>query len=71
MNAHEVIENVSRYIAEGEAKKARTGVSPKYFIREICNDLGIFDWWNEYMSLTQLRQIKSFLETAISCGYDG
>lgn len=71
MNAHEAIENVSRYITEGEAKKARTGVSPKFFIRDICNDLGIFDWWNEYMSLTQLKQMKSFLEIAISCGYSG
>lgn len=71
MNAHEAIENVSRYIVEGEAKKAKTGFAPKFKIFEVFEDLGIFDWWNEYMSLSQLKQMKSFLETAIACGYDG
>lgn len=71
MNTNEALENVRKYIKAGEAKKARTGRNPQFYIRDICDDLGIFDWWNDYMSLSQLKQMQSFLETAHELGYDG
>ena len=40
-------------------------------IREVCDQLSIFDWWNDELSATQLKAMKSFLTTAIKLGYDG
>lgn len=40
-------------------------------IREVCTDLSIFDWWNDTLSLSQLKAMRSFLKTAIKNGYDG
>lgn len=33
--------------------------------------LSIFDWWNEELSLSQLKQMKKFLEQAIELGFTG
>ena len=40
-------------------------------IRAIYNECNIFDWWNDYLSMSQLKQMKSFLETAIKLGFTG
>ena len=40
-------------------------------IRAIYNECNIFDWWNENLSMSQLKQMKSFLETAIKLGFTG
>lgn len=40
-------------------------------IRDVCDDLSIFDWWNDYLSVSQLKQMKSFLELAGKYGYNG
>ena len=71
MKANEVLENVNRMIQAGESIKAKCGYSYKWRISEVCNDLGIFDWWNELISVSQLKQMKKFLETAIELGYTG
>lgn len=71
MNANESLMNVKKYIEKAEAKKKACGIAPKYRIREVYGNFGIFDWWNEYLSVTQLKQMKSFLEKAISLGFTG
>lgn len=40
-------------------------------IRAVCEELSIFDWWNDNLSLSQLKQMKSFVETAIKLGFNG
>ena len=37
----------------------------------IYSALSIFDWWNEKLSLSQLKQMKNFLNTAIKLGFTG
>lgn len=71
MKANEVLENVNKYIVTTETIKQKMGYSKKWLIREHCSQLGIFDWWNEWLSLSQLKQMKKFLETAIALGYTG
>lgn len=70
MNAREVLNNVIDQINDMEAFKAHYGYSKKVRISSVCEELGIFDWWNEYISLSQLNQMRKFLEKAISLGYD-
>ena len=43
----------------------------KVRIDDVYDELGIFDWWREYLSISQLKQMKKFLETAIRMGYTG
>ena len=71
MKANEVLANVTKMIESGEQYKARCGFSKKWRIYDVCEELGIFDWWNDYMSVSQLKQMKKFLETAIELGYTG
>lgn len=42
-----------------------------FYIGEVFDELSIFDWWNETLSISQLKQMKSFLETAIKLGFTG
>lgn len=42
-----------------------------YCIREVCDELSIFDWWNERLSKTQLLDMQRFLREAIKLGYTG
>lgn len=38
---------------------------------EVFDDLSIFDWWRNKLSLTQLKQMRTFLKEAIKLGYTG
>jgi hypothetical protein len=85
MNAKECLINVENLIKELEdANKAGyasmnynrmswKGYSSKkvFNIRAICNECGIFDWWNETLSMSQLKQMRSFLKQAIKLGFNG
>lgn len=71
MNAREVLVNVEKFMKESEEYKAQSGSYKKFRIWDICRDLGIFDWWHEELSYSQLKQMKSFLKTAISLGFEG
>ena len=66
MNANEVLHNVEDYIV-----KAQSIPNYKFRIDDVFEDLGIFDWWHDYLSVSQLKQMQSFLKTAIKLGYDG
>lgn len=68
---HEIAENLGNLIAAQEAFKAAHGYSRKLYVGDICEELSIFDWWNDYMSLSQLKQMQKFLETAEKLGYNG
>lgn len=40
-------------------------------IRDVCDDLSIFDWWTENLNKTQMMQMRTFLKEAIKLGYTG
>lgn len=66
-NAKEVLKVVEEKIKEVEAKNYN-----KYLrISEVCNELSIFDWWNNKLSLTKLKDMRKFLKEAIKLGYIG
>lgn len=74
MNAKEVLANVVAMIAEGEtynAENKRWRLKMRWRIYDVCDKLSIFDWWNEYLSVSQLKEMRKFLETAITMGYTG
>ena len=71
MNAKEVLANVVAMIADGEAYNAENRRNRRWRIYCVCNELSIFDWWNEYLSVSQLKEMRKFLETAITMGYTG
>lgn len=66
MTANEVLNNVEQMITFIEAGEVK-----KYKISKVYDDLGIFDWWIEYLSKSQLLDMKKFLKEAIKLGYTG
>ena len=65
-NAENVLENVERLLKDIEEHKRY-----RYDIREVCKELSIFDWWNDYLSATKLKDMRKFLKVAIKRGYTG
>ena len=84
LNAAQVLANINACIAELE-EASKTWGNPNFNrfankgydtgkvfrIRAICNELSIFDWWNDNLSMSQLKSMKKFVETAISLGFTG
>lgn len=76
MNAAKVLENVNNCIAELYKSSDWNRMTwmrgrKAFWMEAVCDELSIFDWWNEYLSMSQLKQMKSFLENAIKLGYTG
>lgn len=82
MNTNEALRNVNLAIVNLERAENNhrlmegmqwKGYSwkPVYRISDVYDKLGIFDWWNETLSMSQLKQMKSFLEKAIKLGFTG
>lgn len=69
-NAKEILTNVEAKIAELDAMPKRRG---RNYLRisEVCDELSIFDWWNNNLSITQLKDMRKFLKEAIKLGYTG
>lgn len=65
-NAAAVLKNVESMIIDIE-----NGMVRKYRIYDICDELSIFDWWNDYLSKSQLKDMRKFLKEAIKLGYTG
>ena len=42
-----------------------------FYIGDIFDEVGIFDWWGDTLSVSQLKQMKAFLEQAHKLGFDG
>lgn len=40
-------------------------------MRECYDDLSIFDWWTEYITIGKLKEMRTFLREAIKLGYTG
>ena len=80
-NAGQVLQNVKTLIEELESSKSTgwidldsmmyKGTTKCYRIGAVCEELSIFDWWADTLSLTQLKQMKKFLEQAIKLGFTG
>ena len=43
----------------------------RFKMRGVCKELSIFDWWNDTLSMNQLRQMETFLTQAIALGFTG
>lgn len=82
LNARNVLRNIENCIEELEERQGRWTLDRRYIevgytakykfrIRAVCNELSIFDWWNEGLSLTQLKQMRTFVQTAIKLGFTG
>ena len=37
----------------------------------VCDELSIFDWWRERLSVTAMREMRAFLRAARSMGFNG
>ena len=75
MNAREVLENIRQCINELMSGKSlrttyRNG-GKRFYIENVCEELSIFDWWEPTLSLSQLRQMERFTQTAIKLGFTG
>jgi len=60
-NAQPVLERLERMIEEGRSRN----------IEVIYDDLSIFDWWPKKLTLTHMKQMRTFLKEAIKLGYTG
>lgn len=85
LNAQEVLTNIENCINELERMKGtydydynrhyRKGwganATYSFCIRAVCRELSIFDWWNKHLSLSQLKQMRAFVKTAMTMGFNG
>lgn len=60
-NAKPVLERLEKLIERGCSMP----------ITQVYDDLSIFDWWPERLSITHMKQMRTFLKLAIELGYDG
>lgn len=60
-NAEKVLERLEAMIERGCSRE----------IRQIYDDLSIFDWWPERLTITHMKQMRAFLREAIKLGYTG
>lgn len=60
-NIYTVNRKLGKYLAKGEAVK----------IEDVYEDLSIFDWWKDKLTVSDMRAMQSFMCEAILLGYDG
>ena len=77
-NAQPVLLAVEKWIRILEARKRYYAGSKwlqRYYcnvpMREVCYELSIFDWWVEKLTLSRLKEMRTFLREAIKLGYTG
>lgn len=56
-----VLKELDLFIAEGVTRRTRS----------VCNTLSIFDWWRDTLSVSAMKQMRTFLRTATKLCYDG
>lgn len=76
LNAQEVLFEVEAKIEylekwQDEYKNGITWEKPRFKIDDVFEELSIFDWWTDYLSLAQLKDMRKFLKEAIKLGYTG
>lgn len=62
-NAQIVLDKVEELIEIQNGKKIR--------IDDVCDELSIFDWWKDYLTTANLKDMRSFLRTAVENGFTG
>lgn len=60
-NAASVLAKLDAYIATGRSMP----------IRAVCDELSIFDWWTERLSVANAKKMRAFCKNAIELGYAG
>lgn len=60
-NAEPVLERLEKMIEAGWSRP----------IRQVYDDLSIFDWWPERLTVNHMKQMRTFLKEAIKLGYNG
>lgn len=73
-NAQPVLLAVEKYIRILEMKHAnhyKWSRNYKLTMWECYSDLSIFDWWVDDLSLSRLKEMRTFLREAIKLGYTG
>lgn len=86
-NAENVLEKVEQYINWlDNPEKSSVKITGYYYftdelisssnrhyykMRDVYNDLSIFDWWSDTLSKSQLKDMRKFLNEAIKLGYKG
>lgn len=77
LNASEVLANIEAKLKEAEEYKEENKnrswmpKNKRWRIREVYKELSIFDWWNDYLSVSQLKQMKSFIKQGMKRGFNG
>lgn len=70
--AENILANIEEVLADMEAEKAEW---PALRVRRrtytVAKSLSIFDWFVDEVSMSQLKQMRSFVKSAISAGYTG
>ena len=69
ITAEKVLFAVERNIEIMEQEKYR--YFRKVRVSDVCDELSIFDWWNDYMTISHLKNMRRFLKEAIKLGYNG
>ena len=73
----EAVKGTRYYELDAEAHKrfSRRGwgdnETKQFKISAVFEELSIFDWWNETLSMGQLKQMQKFLTQAIKLGFEG
>lgn len=60
-NAEKVLERLEVMIERGYSRE----------IRQVYDELSIFDWWPERLNINHMKQMRTFLREAIKLGYTG
>ena len=60
-NAEVVLEKLEAMIKRGCSRE----------IRQVYDELSIFDWWPERLNINHMKQMRTFLREAIKLGYTG
>ena len=68
-NAKQVLLVVEKYIEQLE--KEENPINRKLYIRDVCNELNIFDWWKDCLTISNLKDMKRFLKQSIKLGFKG
>lgn len=68
-NAYNVLLNVNNYIEQLTNEEYKW--NKKLSIRKVCDELSIFDWFKNELSISNLKDMRTFLKEAIKLGYSG
>ena len=68
-NAKQVLIEVEKYIEQLE--KEENPINRKLYIYDVYDKLSIFDWWKDWLTISNLKDMKRFLKQSIKLGFKG